>query len=207
MKKFFIVLLVLLFLLIPTTIKAETLKVTATAYCSCKYCTGKTPNDKTYGITKSGISVFDNPFVIAAHPATLPQGSIVFIEGIGFRLTADTGSFMYWKDGNKVIDIYMPTHQEALNWGRRVKVITVIRWGWEKWTQVEIELGGYEASANKLGVGTYYTETLRNVRETEATTSVDSEVIIVGLDFSKLWMLLGLAVIILYRRRNRELLR
>lgn len=204
-----LIMLILIILLIPLKTSAEFLKVQVTAYCSCPLCTGKTSSSPAYGITKSGISVFDNPYVIAAHPKILPQGSIVFIDGVGFRLTADTGSFMYWKDGNKVVDLYMPSHQDALNWGRQLKTLLVIRWGWDKWTDVEIELGGYEASANKLGVGTYYTETLRNVRETKATTSVDSEVdIIRGLDFTKAWLLLGLAVIVIgYRQRNKGLLR
>lgn len=86
----------------------------ATAYCPCEICCGKWAG----GPTKSG----EMPKVgrtIAVDPKVIPLGSKVSIEGLGLRVAEDTGSAV---KGN-IVDIFMSTHQEALNWGRRkVKV-------------------------------------------------------------------------------------
>lgn len=57
--------------------------------------------------------------VVAVDPKVIPLNTLVFVEGYGFAIAADTGGAI---KGNK-IDVCVPTTQEALRWGRRtVKV-------------------------------------------------------------------------------------
>lgn len=86
---------------------------TVTAYCSCKICCGKSVNDKAYGITASGKKVRSG--MVAAD---LPFGTRLKIKGkvytVEDRLSAE------YSDR---IDIYMNTHQEALNFGiQKIKI-------------------------------------------------------------------------------------
>lgn len=80
---------------------------TITFYCSCVKCCGK-----TNGITATGTKVQAN-HTIAVDPKVIPLGSTVFIDGK--RYTAeDVGGGVK----NLHIDIYVPTHQEAINRGK-----------------------------------------------------------------------------------------
>lgn len=110
---------------------AETMEVLATAYCHCSYCCGKVPEEANYGVTASGVNLLQliesgvTPHVIAADVTVLPLGTKVYIEvpegerssyvteDYGFASVEDTGSAIV----NKKIDVYFPTHQEALEWG------------------------------------------------------------------------------------------
>jgi len=84
----------------------------ATAYCSCVKCCGKSD-----GITKSGVKVHQG--TLAVDPRVIPFGTKVYIEGMGWYIAEDTGNF-----SGRRIDIYMESHEEALEFGRRkVKVI------------------------------------------------------------------------------------
>jgi 3D (Asp-Asp-Asp) domain-containing protein len=84
----------------------------ATAYCSCVKCCGKSD-----GITASGVKV--HPGTLAVDPKVIPFGTQVYIEGMGWFIAEDTGNF-----SGKRIDIYMETHEKALQFGRKkVKVI------------------------------------------------------------------------------------
>ena len=57
--------------------------------------------------------------VIAVDPRVIKLGTLVFVEGYGFAIAADTGGAI---KGN-IIDVCLPTHSEVRNWGRRkVKV-------------------------------------------------------------------------------------
>ncbi len=103
------------------------IEVTATAYCLCKKCCGKTPDSPYYGCTHSGIKIEPGSGikVIAVDPNVIPLNSKVYVEGLngawdyGHAVAADTGSAI--KEAK--IDLYMDTHKEALEWGRRkVKV-------------------------------------------------------------------------------------
>lgn len=87
--------------------------MTATAYTA--YCAGCS------GITRTGIDLRSNPNlkVIAVDPSIIPLGSKVHVEGYGDAIAGDTGGAI---KGN-IIDIFMPTKEQALSWGRRtVKV-------------------------------------------------------------------------------------
>lgn len=103
----------------------QVLTVTATAYTAGPESTGKSPGDRYYGITRSGLKVQVGH--IAVDPKVIPLLSNVYIEGLdtlssqynGNYLATDTGSAI---KGNK-IDIYFEDVAEALRFGRRqVKV-------------------------------------------------------------------------------------
>ena len=89
------------------------LTVESTAYTAdCGGCSG---------ITATGINLKANPNqkVISVDPSVIPLGSKVWVEGYGEAIAGDTGGAI---KGNK-IDIYMQSHDAAINWGRKnVKV-------------------------------------------------------------------------------------
>lgn len=86
----------------------------ATAYCD-------------YGITFSGVLVRRG--IVAADPKILPIGSIVEVKAgnySGIYMVMDTGG----KVKGKIIDIYMPDYDEAIQFGRQPVVLKVLRHGW-----------------------------------------------------------------------------
>ena len=105
----------------PPTEYVKTIDVKATAYCLCKKCCGKSPSNPAYGITASGLKITPGQGmkVVASDPKVIPLGTNVYIEGLygakdyGYAIVADTGSAIK----NLKIDLYMDTHQMALNWG------------------------------------------------------------------------------------------
>lgn len=107
--------------LVPPTNYVRTIDVKATAYCLCKKCCGKSPSNPGYGVTASGLKIIPGTGmkVVASDPSVIPLGTKVYIEGLygakdyGYATVADTGSAIK----NLKIDLYMDTHQMALNWG------------------------------------------------------------------------------------------
>lgn len=99
----------------PASVEKE-LTMTATAYtASCAGCSG---------ITATGINLKANPNqkVISVDPTVIPLGSKVWVEGYGEAIAGDTGGAI---KGNK-IDIFIPTKQEALNWGRKTVKVKIL---------------------------------------------------------------------------------
>ncbi|KAB2334497.1 LysM peptidoglycan-binding domain-containing protein [Cytobacillus depressus] len=94
----------------------KSLSVTATAYTA--YCEGCS------GITKTGVDLRANPDqkVIAVDPEVIPLGSKVFVEGYGYATAEDIGSAI---KGNK-IDLFIPTTEAALQWGRQQVNVTIV---------------------------------------------------------------------------------
>ena len=80
---------------------------TITYYDACMQCCGKTD-----GITASGAIVREG-VTVAVDPKVVPLGAYIYIEGIGYRVAQDTGGAI---KGNR-IDVYVNTHQKALNCG------------------------------------------------------------------------------------------
>jgi 3D (Asp-Asp-Asp) domain-containing protein len=86
---------------------------TATAYCSCVKCCNKNPSDKWYGVTATGKVAQWGP--VAVDRRIIKLGSSLRIEGFPnttFR-AEDVGGAI---KGNH-IDIWFPSHKEALNFG------------------------------------------------------------------------------------------
>lgn len=89
---------------------------TATAYCPCKRCCGKTD-----GITATGTKAIAGR-TIAVDPRKIPLGSTVFIDGQPY-IAEDIGGAV---KGNRV-DIFFNSHIEALRFGRRTVSVTVAK--------------------------------------------------------------------------------
>lgn len=83
-----------------------------TAYCPCSICCGAYAN----GQTASGTTCTPGR-TIAVDPSIIPMGTTVYIDGVPY-VAEDTGVSGY------KIDIYMPSHVEALNWGVRYCTVT-----------------------------------------------------------------------------------
>ena len=65
---------------------------------------------------QSGIST------IAVDPSVIPLGTKVYIPGYGYAICSDTGGLI---KGN-IIDLYMNSEAESLNWGRRTVTLSII---------------------------------------------------------------------------------
>lgn len=97
------------------------IKFSATAYCSCAKCCGKST-----GITASGKKAEYG--VVAVDTSVIPLGTKLYIENAdgsftyGEAVAADTGGAI---KGNKV-DLYFPTHDEALAYGRKAVNVYVV---------------------------------------------------------------------------------
>lgn len=88
----------------------------ATAYCDD-------------GITKSGVPVA--PGIVAADPTILPLGSLIQVKVAGYSglyRVMDTGLLV---KGN-IIDIYISSEEEAIEFGRRKAKVTLLRYGFPK---------------------------------------------------------------------------
>jgi 3D (Asp-Asp-Asp) domain-containing protein len=85
---------------------ARTVSVTATAY-------------STEGTTATGLPAGWG--TVAVDPSVIPLGTRLTIPGYGDGVAADTGSAV----AGSTIDLWFPTKQQALAWGRRVVVVTL----------------------------------------------------------------------------------
>jgi 3D (Asp-Asp-Asp) domain-containing protein len=72
-----------------------------------------------HGTTATGIPTSWG--VVAVDPSVIPLGTRMFVPGYGEGVAADTGSAV---QGN-VIDLWFPTREQALQWGRRTVTITL----------------------------------------------------------------------------------
>ncbi|MBX9973855.1 3D domain-containing protein [Cytobacillus firmus] len=101
----------------PAETAAQTvLNMEATAYtANCEGCSG---------ITATGINLKENPDqkVISVDPNVIPLGSKVHVEGYGNAVAGDTGGAI---KGNK-IDIFMPSQEDAINFGRKTVKVTIL---------------------------------------------------------------------------------
>lgn len=89
----------------------------ATAYCSCEKCCGKSD-----GITASGVKAHDG--TVACN--WLPFGTNLLIDGKLYTVE-DRGSKKHFgtkDEQRKRVDIWFPSHKQALKYGRKVVNVT-----------------------------------------------------------------------------------
>lgn len=77
----------------------------------------------TWTGSKTATGTYPRRGTIAADPTVIPLGTRVFVEGYGFGVIEDTGGAI---QGNR-IDVYFPTYEEAVQFGRRTVSLTIIR--------------------------------------------------------------------------------
>lgn len=80
----------------------------ATAYTYTGYCTA------------SGLA--PRVGLVAVDPTVIPLGSMLYIEGYGYAVAADTGGAIK----GRIIDVFFDTLRECINWGRRSVEIYVL---------------------------------------------------------------------------------
>jgi 3D (Asp-Asp-Asp) domain-containing protein len=94
-----------------------------TAYCGCKKCCGPS----AHGMTASGRSIaYNGGLFVAADTSLLPFGTQLQIPGYAGGQAVeviDRGSAIRGSH----IDVFFPTHDQALAWGRRWMPVTVVQ--------------------------------------------------------------------------------
>jgi len=93
----------------------------ATAYSPHFPSTGKNPGDPGFGITATGLQAEYG--VVAVDPTVIPLWTKVYVEGYGYAIAGDTGSAIR---GNR-IDLCYNTHEEAVNFGRRLVNVYIVK--------------------------------------------------------------------------------
>ncbi|MEI6564783.1 MAG: 3D domain-containing protein [bacterium] len=109
-------------------------RMLTTGYCPCGECCSWHRNwlfrpvyssgplkgkRKDVGITASGVKARHG--TIAADISRYPFGTEMIIDGYGKGRVEDQGGAI---TGDH-IDLYFPTHREAMDWGKRIKVVKV----------------------------------------------------------------------------------
>ncbi len=101
---------------------ARTLRMMVTAYCPCAKCCG--PNAR--GVTASGRSVsYNGGRFVAADTSVHPFGTRLQIPGYGADLPVEVIDRGGAIKGNR-LDVYFPTHEQAIEWGRQWVNVTVV---------------------------------------------------------------------------------
>lgn len=121
----------------PPVPQGQWVPMTVTAYCPCGHCCGWRRNcigvpvyasgphageRKTVGICADGSTAEYG--TIAADTRSYPFGTRMFVPGYGEGVVRDTGGAI---KGPATIDVYMPSHGDACEWGRRRLRVFVYR--------------------------------------------------------------------------------
>ena len=111
--------------MIPSTAithKLRTIRMEVTAYCPCTKCCG----ENAQGITASGRDVsYNNSRFVAADTTVLPFHTKLVIPGYHSGATVEVIDRGGAIKGNK-LDVFYPTHEEALQWGRQFINVTIV---------------------------------------------------------------------------------
>jgi 3D (Asp-Asp-Asp) domain-containing protein len=119
----------------PAAGKAYYKVFNTSAYCLCEKCCEKKPSHPAYGITASGHRVQPGDYLVAA-PRTYPFGTIMEIPGYnegkpvqvedrGGAIKAGTVDPNTGKTSLDKLDLLFPTHQAALQYGRKTVKVKV----------------------------------------------------------------------------------
>jgi 3D (Asp-Asp-Asp) domain-containing protein len=100
--------------------------VEVTGYCACQLCC---PGG--VGLTSRGIKCSEHPWGVAVAPNMISYGTRLFVPGYHNNETViadDTGGAMRQaaSKGIVAIDLRFPSHQEALNWGRKKMTVYIV---------------------------------------------------------------------------------
>jgi 3D (Asp-Asp-Asp) domain-containing protein len=101
--------------------KTRVVRMEVTAYCPCKKCCG----ENAQGITASGHEVsYNQSRFVAADTDRLPFGTKLIVPGYAAAPVEviDRGGAI---KGHK-LDVFYPTHEEALQWGRQWVDVTIV---------------------------------------------------------------------------------
>jgi 3D (Asp-Asp-Asp) domain-containing protein len=102
--------------------RVRTMRMEVTAYCPCTKCCG----ENAQGITASGRDVsYNNSRFVAADTSVLPFHTKLSIPGYSNGATVEVIDRGGAIKGNK-LDLYFPTHEEALQWGRQWVDVTIV---------------------------------------------------------------------------------
>lgn len=105
----------------PVAPRTHVMRMEVTAYCPCTKCCGP----RAQGITASGKLVDHNGGrFVAADTRILPFGSKLSIPGYADNAAVEVIDRGGAIKGHK-LDLYFPTHEEALTWGRQTVDVTV----------------------------------------------------------------------------------
>lgn len=104
--------------------KGRTITVKVTGYCPCSRCCGEWAYLNP-GITASGTVA---KYGTIAAPPSIPFGTKMKIEGYGDMIftVEDTGSAVVYDNGIYVIDMWMPTHEQAYAVGNSIVQATIL---------------------------------------------------------------------------------
>jgi 3D (Asp-Asp-Asp) domain-containing protein len=102
--------------------RAKAVFMEVTAYCPCRKCCGP----EARGITASGrdVSHIEGRFV-AADTALLPFHTKLVIPGYAANMPVEVLDKGGAIKGNR-LDVFFPTHEQALQWGRRLVEVIVV---------------------------------------------------------------------------------
>jgi 3D (Asp-Asp-Asp) domain-containing protein len=97
----------------PKTSSGE--EFNATAYCLS-------------GTTTSGHQT--RPGIVSADPEVIPLGSVIYVDSPlkgGIYQVLDTGDLIK----GKIIDIFIPSYERCMEFGRRIVKVTILRYGFD----------------------------------------------------------------------------
>jgi 3D (Asp-Asp-Asp) domain-containing protein len=102
--------------------KAHTMVMEVTAYCPCSKCCGP----EAQGVTASGrLVTHNNGRFVAADTTVLPFRTKLVIPGYASERAVEVLDRGGAIKGNR-LDVFFPTHAEALKWGRQKVEVVVL---------------------------------------------------------------------------------